>query len=170
MDDGDAVAEFLHDFENVRGEKDGHSGPDQRPEKVLDQPRGHRIDALEGLVEKEELRFVDQSRTERQFLFHPVAEIDDLFPALAGEVHQLQQFLASGPDHLFPHPEHPADKIEILPWFEPIIEGQLLGQDTDPLLHLHRLPGHVEADLQQSGEHFDGGGFAGTVGAEKTEE
>ena len=57
-------------------------------------------------------------------------------------------------------------------------ERQAFGDDADLALDFEGMGGEVEAEdldvagggREQAGEHFDGGGFAGAVGAEEAEE
>ena len=50
---------------------------DERLQQILDLARGHRVDAFERLVEKEQPRRRQQRRRERQLLAHAVREVGD---------------------------------------------------------------------------------------------
>ena len=73
---------------------------------------------------------------------------------------------------------HAADEAEIFGCGETAEEGEAFGDDADLALDFDGVGDGVEAeDLdaaggggEQAGEHLDGGGFAGAVGAEEAEE
>ena len=59
---------FFDDFEDVRGQKDRDSRLPQLGQDLLDEPACDGVDALEGFVEDEEARFVDECAREQQHL------------------------------------------------------------------------------------------------------
>src|SRR4051812_2055927 len=61
-DDADMRGQPLDNFEDVRGEKDRSAAADERVQHFLDLSRGDRVDAFEGLVEKEQARRGQQCR------------------------------------------------------------------------------------------------------------
>ncbi len=75
------------------------------------------------------------------------------------------------------HPVHPAPEQEILPAAQVFVQGDVLRDHPDERLDLlrfprHREPGHPRfstVGLEQAGEDGDGGGLAGSVGAQEAE-
>src|SRR5436305_522312 len=70
------------------------------------------------------------------------------------------------------------EEIEILPNFNIVIQTEKVGHVSDVLAYFIRLIEHVKAvyfrsalgRLEQSGKHFDGGGFARAVRADEAED
>jgi hypothetical protein len=60
MDDGHAIAKSLYHFEHVRGQEHGCARPHLIEQNFLHEPRAHRIDALDWLVQQKQLRAMDQ--------------------------------------------------------------------------------------------------------------
>ena len=96
IDDGHAVAQALHHFEHVRGQKDGGAAPHLVDQDVLHQPRAHRVHAFERLVHQKQVGMVDQRRRHRDALAHALGVLaDDLAVVLQFE--QIQQVARRAP-------------------------------------------------------------------------
>ena len=72
----------------------------------------------------------------------------------------------------------PPDHDQVLPTGEVLVDGGVLAGEADALAHLVGLPDDVEPEdrgatgvgLEDRGEDADGGGLAGAVGAEQSED
>ena len=71
-DHHDLVRDLFHHGENVRREEHRHPAARHRLQQVAHDLRGHRIDGLEGLVEKQHLGIGQQGHGERGLLAHAV--------------------------------------------------------------------------------------------------
>ena len=73
---------------------------------------------------------------------------------------------------------HAADEAEVFGCGEAAEEGEAFGDYADLAFDLDGVGGGIEAENldaaggrgEEAGEHLDGGGFAGAVGAEEAEE
>jgi len=178
VNDADVRTQALDDFEHVRGEEDGDAARDHALQHRFQSAGGDGVDAFEGLVEEEDARPVDDGGGERELLLHAVGEVGDQLLVLAGEVHEVEQLGCSLVCGHAIQAVHAADEAEVLAGGEAAEQGHALGDDPDLALQLGGVLGQVGAqyaDLaaggcEQAGEHLDGGGLAGAVGAEEAEE
>jgi hypothetical protein len=178
VDDGDVRAEALDDFKHVRGEEDGGAAGDHALQHVLEGVGGDGIDAFEGLVEEEELGAVDDGGGEGELLAHAVGVVGDELLGFVGEAHELEEFGGALGGGGFIQAIHAADEGEVLAGGEFAEEGHAFGDDADVTFHFDGVVEEIlTEDLngaggggEQAGEHLDGGGFAGSVGAEEAEE
>ncbi len=178
VDDGNVGAETLDDFEYVGGEEDGCSAGDHALEHGLEGVGGDGVDSLEGLVEEEEPGTVDDGGGEGEFFAHAVGVVGDELFGLVGEAHELEEFGGALGGGGVVEAVHAADEVEVLAGGELAEEGHALGDDADVALDLDGVVEEVFAEdldgagagSEEAGEHLDGGGFAGAVGAEEAEE
>jgi len=178
IDDGDVRAESLDDLHDVGGEEDGGSAGDHALKHGFQSAGGDRVDAFEGFVEEEDFWAVDDGGGECEFLLHAVGEVCDEFLCFVGEGHELEEFGGAGGGGGGVETVHAADEAKVFGCGETAEEGEAFGNDSDLAFDFDGVGGRVKAeDLnaaggggEESGEHFDGGGFAGAVGAEEAEE
>ena len=178
VDDGDVGAEALDDFEDVGGEEDGGAAGDHALEHGFESAGGDGVDAFEGLVEEEDFGAVDDGGGEGEFLLHAVGEVGDEFFCFVGEAHELEELGGAGGGGGGVEAVHAADEAEVFGCGETAEEGEAFGDDADLALDFDGVGGGVEAEdldaagggSEEAGEHLDGGGFAGAVGAEEAEE
>jgi hypothetical protein len=139
---------------------------------------GDGVDAFEGLVEEEDFGAVNDGSGESEFFLHAVGEVGDEFFCFAGERHELEELGGAGGGSGGVEAVHAADEGEVFGCGETAEEGEAFGDDTDLALDFDGVGSGVEAEnldaaggwRKQAGEHLDGGGFAGAVGAEEAEE
>jgi hypothetical protein len=178
VDDAYVGAEALNDFENVGGEEDSCAAGDHALQHLLEGAGGDGVDALEGLVEKEDLRPVDDGCGEGELFLHAVREVGDELLGFAGKVHEFEELFAALESGGVVQAVHLADEAQVFGGGEASEESHAFGNDADLALDFERVRGEIEAeDLnaargggEQAGQHLDGGGFAGAVGAEKAVE
>ena len=96
MDHADLVAEPLHDFQDVRGEEHGEpAAADEIREQRGERSFGHRVHPFERLVQKEQLRTVDERGRQRQLLAHAEGVVCDQLAGVARQLHRLQQLVGA---------------------------------------------------------------------------
>ncbi len=96
----------------------------------------------------------------------------------SGEAHELEEFGGAGGGGGGVETVHATDEGEVLGCGEAAEEGEAFGDDADLAFDFDGVGGGVEAEnldgagggREEAGEHLDGGGFAGAVGAEEAEE
>ena len=92
VDDGHAVAEPLHNFEHVGGEKDGGAALHLVDQDVFHQARAHGVHAFERLVHQEQVGMVDQGRGHGDALAHAFGVFgDDL--AVGLQLEEVEQIV-----------------------------------------------------------------------------
>ena len=132
VDDGDAVAEALDDFEHVGGEKDGGAALHLVEQDVLHEARADGVDAFEGLVHEEEFGMVDEGGGHGDALAHAFGVFADDFAVglKLKEVHEA----AGALDGLRAREGvHAADEFEELDAGEAVEEEGLVGDEADLL-------------------------------------
>ena len=178
VNDGDVTAKTLDDFEHMGCKENGSPAGDHTLEHRFQGAGGNRVDAFERLVEKEDLRAVDNGGGEGKFLLHAVGIIGDELVGLIGELHELEELCRAPGAGVAVEAVHAADEGQVLGSGQAAKESQTLGYDADLAFNVDDLVLEVEPQnfnsargrSQQPGQHLDGGGLAGAVGAEKTEE
>jgi hypothetical protein len=178
IDDGDVSAQAFDDFEDVRGEEDGGAAGDHALEHCLEGAGGDGVHAFKGFVEEEDFGAVDDGGGEGEFFLHAVGEVGDEFFCFAGEVHELEEFFGAGSGGGGVEAVHATDKAEVLGCGETAEEGEAFGDNADLAFDFDGVGECVETEDpdtaggggEEAGEHLDGGGFAGAVGAEEAEE
>lgn len=91
VDNRDLVAEPLHQLHDVAGEHDRAAAGGEAGQDVADGPGRHRVDRLEGLVEKQHLGVVQQRYRQGHLLAHPGRVVHDQLVAGAGQPKRLEQ-------------------------------------------------------------------------------
>jgi hypothetical protein len=178
VDDGDVGAEALDDLEDVGGEEDGGAAGDHALEHGFESGGGDGVDAFEGFVEEEDFWTVDDGGGEGELFLHAVGEVGDEFFCFTGEAHELEEFGGADGGGGGVEAVHAADEVQVLGCGEAAEEGQAFGDNADLTLEFHGAGSGVEAEdldgagggCEQAGEHLDGSGLAGAVGAEEAKE
>src|SRR5205814_138925 len=144
-------------------------------ERVTQDTRGDSIDALEWLVQKQQVGIGNQRRSQGEFLLHAMRELQRELLLLAREIHHRQQFVATLADGGRWQKIHATDESEVFARGQVIEERQVFRHHANAALDLERMArvGQVLAEKpdvaaggrEQAGEHLDGGGLAGTVRA-----
>ena len=132
-----------------------------------------------GSSRKSTLRAVDDGGGERELLLHAVREVGDELLCFVGEAHELEQFggallrwslrrgrtcgRRSGGTRLAVRRPNSAMPSGTTPIWR--LTSTELAARSSP-----RMLDGAAGGREQAGEHLDGGGFAGAVGAEEAEE
>ncbi len=177
--DGDPVAEIVRLFHVVGRQDDRHPALfielfDIIPNKAP----GLGVEAEGGLVQKKDLRPMDQSPGDLQPPLHPPGIFLDENRGFLCQVDQLQDQIDPSSPLLPLDVVHHRMKIEVLFSGELAVKGGLLEDDADAFPDAVPALGHVETgDLSESrrrfekgGQHVDRGRLAGAVRPEKPEQ
>jgi hypothetical protein len=107
-----------------------------------------------------------------------VGIIGDELVGLIGELHELEKFCCAPGAGVAVEAVHAADEGQVLGSGQAAKQSQTFGYDADLAFNVDDLALEVEPQnfnsargrSQQPGEHLDGGGLAGAIGAEEAEE
>src|SRR5256714_1638808 len=176
--DGDPVAQRVGLFEVVRGDEDRHALAAQPPYLVPPVRAALRVEAGGRLVEEDDLRLVDDA--ERHV--DPAALAARVGLALAvgelGELEASDRARGEFPGPGLGDPVEPGLQDQLLACGHGVPRAQSLGHVADPAADLTggaaevgtRDGGLPAVRHDQRGEHPQGGGLAGAVGAEEAED
>ncbi len=178
VDDGDAVAEFVGLFHVVRGEDDGDA---LLPEGADGLPHGDaalRIETGGGLVEEEDLGAVSDGAGDLDALGEASGELGGVGPGALGEVELREELVCSQAGFGAGEAEVEAVKVDVFEDGAGAVEGVVLGYDTDGFARDGGGSDYVDAGDTDAagggqgagGADADGGGLAGAIRAEETEE
>src|SRR4249920_2703850 len=82
----------------MRGEQNGLALPQKLPQSLPDQMAGLRIQSCARLVEKDQIRIVDQGSGQRQAAFHATGEGLDPRLGAQGQAGEIKQLRYARPD------------------------------------------------------------------------
>src|SRR5256885_10211142 len=161
----------------MRGEKDGRTFLGTFLECVLYDARMVRVQADHRFIDDKDFGIVQESGDDRDALARAMGKAFDGFANKFFEVEALDQFGGRGGNPLLVHAKELASKAEKFPWGEFFVEKREIGDVSHPFADLQRLLLHIEAAnaraargrLNEARENFDGGGLAGSIGAENGE-
>ena len=174
VDDADVVRQQGHLGEDVAGDQDGLAPfVTQRPDEGAHLRDADGVQAVDGLVQNQQLRVVHHSQGNGQTLFHAQGVLGKELLIPIRQAHQLQGAFDGA---LIFQPPQSGEDTEILRCGQIGIKAGGLDQTADAgqqfLLVTHqRLPpdGHVPGSgLGQAQQHFHSGGLSGSVPAQQT--
>jgi hypothetical protein len=178
-DDPGVGAQPLDDIEHVRGQEHRRVARAHEPAQELAQAAGrHGVHALEGLVQEQQARPMDERTGQRQLLAHAVRVTRHQLARVLGKLHRRQQLAPAVGGVRARQAVHAADEAQVLLAGQPFEQVQTVGNDADAAFDRDRIADDVVAQhqraplrwRQQPGEDVDGGGLARAVGAEEPEE
>src|SRR5216684_2711890 len=175
VNDADDVAELFDFAHDVRGEDDGFAAVAAFADKGGDGAGGHDVEAEGGLIEDHHRRVVDQGAGNGGFLLHAGGKLVAAAVAEAVHVQAVEDFVEALFEGGFIKTVEAAEVFDELLGGEAGIKRGGGGKKADVGAHfLGMLDDVVAADeggavggFQDGGEHAQGGGFAGAVGAEQ---
>ncbi len=174
---GHPVAQGLRFFHVVRGQKDRKPLFVQAAQKTPHLSPGDGIHAGSRFVQQEDLRLCQESAADHESAFHPSGEFPDGLMPVFGQSGEAKELFRAGAD--LPHREEIQTPLVFhdLIHIHVLTHGIFLSDNTD--LPFKVLPApcetlSVDADLsgggqKEGGQHADGGGLAGSIGAQKSE-
>ena len=176
--DADAVAELLRLFHVVGRVEHRHALVAQRQDAVQDGPPALRVDADRGLVQVEHARLVQQGHADVDAPLHAAGVLVHAVLLAVDQADELQHLVDALLELRAGKPVHAAPEQQVLAGGHVRVQGDVLRHDADDRLDRlgvrhDRVPVHegvAPGWAQQAGEHGDGGGLAGAVGAEQAED
>ena len=91
MNHDDVLTDFFGLRHDVRGEQNRGPAPVLGKDEVAELPHAHRIQSAEGLIENEEIRFVNDCREELHLLQHALRELLASLSLRLQQAHALQR-------------------------------------------------------------------------------
>ncbi len=143
---------FIH---VVRGEDQGHAVTFEAPEAVPQEVAGLRIQTRGGLVEQEDLGFVDEGAGDGEAAFHPSRQRFDPGVGSFGELSELEQLVGALAHHRSGDVEVPTVDVEVVAYGQLVVERVELGDDAEPSPDLGSVTASVEPE---DGQLAFGGG------------
>ncbi len=174
-DDEDAVAELLHEREQVRGEDDGGARLGAGLERALHLADAERVEAGEGLVEEHQARVVEEAAGDGELLLHAAGELAGEDAGLAVELQLGEQRAGARlPVHDAVEARH---QVEVLAHGEVVEEAGLVREERELALGGHGRGGEVvpgDADgaargREDAAQAAQRARLAGAVGADQAE-
>src|SRR5215471_16211878 len=176
---GDAVGDAVGLFHVVGGEEDGDAfgfvqALDVGPKLVA----ALRVKAEGGLVEKKDLGGVQEAAGDLKAALHAAGELFDDGVFALPQLEKLEEHFRTFVADFARDVVEDAVKFEVFGGGEVAVEAGVLKDDAELLADFVGLTPGVESikfeatagRREQSGEHFDGGGFASAVGAEESKD
>src|SRR5713101_4605126 len=175
LNDADGVAELFDLAHDVGGEDDGFAAVTAFANEGGDGASGHDVEAVGGLVEDHDGWIVDQSAGDGGFLLHAGGELVATAVAETVHVQAVEDFVEALFEGGFIKTVEAPEVFDELLGGEAGIKRGGGGKKADVGAHfLGMLDDVAAADeggavggFQDGGEHAQGGGFAGAVGAEQ---
>jgi len=175
LDDANGVAELFDFGHDVGGEDYGFSVVAALADEGRDSAGGHDVEAIGGLVEDHDGGIVDESSGDRGFLDHAGGEFVAAAVAEAVHVEASEDSVDAFFESWLVEAVEAAKVFDKFLSGEAAIEGGSGGEEADVGADFFgMLDDVVAADggcavggFENSGEHTEGGGFAGAVGAEE---
>src|ERR1051325_11118356 len=179
VDHGDPVRRALRLIHVVRRQEHGYALA--LPEVAHVGPylvAALRIETERRLVEKQDLRRVQQPAGDLETAFHAARERLDQIGAPLPQLEHSEQCLAALPAGVPRHMIQHAVNIHVLPRRQIAIEARILEHDAEALAHFRLMGDGVEPveleraarGTKQGREHLDGGRLAGTVRPQERED
>src|SRR5712692_7670624 len=175
MDDADEVAELFDFAHDVGGEDDGFAAVAAFANESGDGAGGHDIEAVGGLVEDHDRGIVNEGAGDGSFLLHAGGELVAAAVAEAVHVQAVEDVVDALFQSSFVQTVEAAKVFDQLLSRETRIERGGGGKKADTGADFFGLLDDVVAaneggavgGLEDGGQHAQGGGFAGAVGAEE---
>ena len=113
-----------------------------------------------------------------EFFLHAVGVVGDQRLGAIAELHEIEQLGGALSGDFAIEAVHAADEIEIFRAGEASEKREAFGNDANLAFYGDGIGDEIGAEnghapfagREQAGEHLDGGGFSGAIGAEKSEE
>src|SRR5580658_3222666 len=174
LHDGYAVAEALGLFHQMSGQEDRFSALADAAHEIPNRPPRLWVKPGGQLVEKHQLRIVDQREGNKQALFLASGKIHEPGVALIGEAELLEQ--ACTVDRFLAVKGRP--EVDCLPDLDSLLQLRLLELDSDSVLQFVYLAEGVETEnrdgapvgLAKPFDALHGGGLSGAIGPDQAED
>src|SRR5207253_269868 len=178
LDDADLVAHVGELGKDVAGNHDRFSHLAELADDTADFDADTRVEAAGGFVQQQDLRVVQQYTGQTEALIHAAGETGGHGIALVSEAHELEDVVADFAAFFAPNAIGGGEEFEVLDDFHVVVDAKKVGHEADESADLLGLGvdriaadiGFTPGGIEQRGEHPHGGGLAGAVGANETED
>ncbi len=172
VDDGYAIAQPLSLFDVMRGQEDGALGVAELLDQAVDLEANLGIEPGGRLIQKQELRIVDQGQSEGYALFLSAGKFGVIFVPLFRKLQAIEELVAVDT----PRVER-GKQLQSFVDLDFIRQVGGLQADADPVFDPARFQAGIVAEHQRLAgaalpepfEDLDRGGLARAVGAEQAE-
>src|ERR1035437_2797335 len=123
VDDEDAVADALHDIQDMGTVQYGLAGGGERGEQVFDEDGGIHVETGEGFIEQDDVRVVQQGGGDQDLLPHAFGIGIEAGHAVAGEAKGFQDVPDAGLQRVF------GNVVEAAAEFEKLLPGEDIEKD-----------------------------------------
>ena len=173
--DGGAAFGFVH---VMGGDEDGRAVVGEFVEEIPDLLTVDGIEAGGWFVEEEDGWLVEEGGGDGEELFEATGEGAGEGESMGGEIDGFEEELDAGRDLGRGDAVSGGEEAEIFEDGEIVIEAKFLGDVAEERANLGAMEPGIEASdgggtgggFGEAGEHLDGGGFSGAVGAEEAED
>src|ERR1700730_534803 len=169
--DDQVRADFFHDFEDVRAEKNGFAAGAQRLHEILNDERGGDVETGKRLIQDEEIGIVHESSDEKNALTHALGVGTECDVAMRPEREEFEKGIDSDALARVGHGAQRADHVEIflageigieIGFFGDVAETSAIGDQV--FVNVLAVVGDFAVGgLEQAGEHFYRRAFSRTV-------
>ena len=178
LDDRDAVAQSLRDFERVRGHHDGVAAPHVLAEQILENSRRLRIESNHRLVDHDHFRPVDERAGDDELLPHAVAVALDQLVGPLLEIEQRHQLAPAVLDLVAVLAVQSSDEAQEFRAGELLVDERPVGNESEFRFCGERILGEIDSRevngargrLEDSRDHAKRRRLARAVGAQESEQ
>ena len=154
LDKDYSVASDFNFAEDVGIQKDGSSAVTLSTNHIADKPPTHGIEPRGGLVEKDQLRLVNQRLSQSDALEHAFREIAQALFPMRSQPHQIEKSRNTFAEPRRSHSAEPSVESQEFGCCQPGVETKILRQKADFPADLHMVRGHSENEcLTAAGLH-----------------
>src|SRR6266550_3174818 len=170
-----AALGFVH---VVGGDEEGDAVAGKLEEEIPELAARDGVDASGGFVEEKKRGLVQHGAAEGEALLPATGKLRSQAIQIGCEAVELDNFVDAALQARGLQAVDTAVELQVFRDGQIVVETEILRHVTDVLADVFGIGADVEAfneggaaaERQESGEHFDDGGFAATVGAEETED
>jgi hypothetical protein len=174
VQDDDAGAELLDDFEHMRAVEDGLAAAGEQMDEMPEHQRRGDVEAGVRFVEDQDVGIVQQRADDQHFLLHPFRVRADRLLGGIREAEQLEQRTHPVLEHVLGDLPEPADQLQLFATRQERIECRLLRHVAEPPPVGDRVVGdaapfeqhRAARGLHQPGQHPAGRGLSRSVRSE----
>ena len=177
VNDDEPVAQLFGLIHVVGGQHQSGAGLLQPEQPVPEHMPCLRIQPGGGLIQQQNVRFVDQCAGNRQPALHAPGKVLHPGAGSVAELSELQQLIGLGPEEAAGQSEVAAVHNDVLPDRELLVQVVLLGDHPQACPHFGALLLRIQAGhlhlarraCRHCGDHAHGGGLARPVGPQQAE-
>ncbi len=176
LDKDDLVAGDFHFAEQVGIQKYSGAAVALRANDVAHEAPAHGVETRRGLVEKNQLRLVNQGLRQTNALEHSFGKFAKPFFPVRSEADEIKKGGDAFAETGFGHTAKASVELEELRCAQPRVEAEILGEESNLPANIDVADGDAEnerlavARLHEPEEHLDAGTFPRSIRTEKAED